>query len=53
MAKGLQLPRVELAGDEVVVAADELQGSVGHAFLDEGVGGEVLEGHVHGLLQKS
>ena len=52
MWKDLQLPRVELAGDEVVVAADELEGSVGHAFLDEGVGGEVLEGHVDGLLQK-
>jgi hypothetical protein len=35
------------------VAADELEGPVGQSFLDEGVGVEVLEGHVHGLLQDS
>jgi hypothetical protein len=35
------------------VSADELESSVGHTFLDKRVGGEVLEGRVHGLLQKS
>jgi hypothetical protein len=33
------------------VAADELEGSGGQGVLDEGVGVEVLEGHVDGLLQ--
>jgi hypothetical protein len=35
------------------VSADELEGSVGHTFGDKRVGLEVLEGRVHGLLQKS
>uniref|UniRef100_A0A0A9GXP1 Uncharacterized protein n=1 Tax=Arundo donax TaxID=35708 RepID=A0A0A9GXP1_ARUDO len=44
-----QLPCLELATDKVVVTADQLEGAVRQTFLDEGVGLEVLEGHVHGL----
>ena len=46
----LQLPCVKLSRDEVVVAADQLEGSVCHTLLDERVSAEVLEGHVDGLL---
>jgi hypothetical protein len=34
------------------VAADQLERPVGQPFLDEGVGLEVLQGQVNGLLQK-
>ena len=43
----LQLPiSIKLAGDELVVAADQFEGPVGHSLLDERVGAEVLKGHV-------
>ena len=45
------IPCLELAGDEVVVTADQLEGPLLQPFLDERVGLEVLEGHVDGFLQ--
>ena len=49
----LQLPiSIKLAGDELVVAADQFEGPVGHSLLDERVGAEVLKGHVDCLLWK-
>lgn len=44
------IPCLELAGDEVVVTADQLEGPLLQPFLDERVGLEVLEGHVDGFL---
>jgi len=49
---GSFLPCVEHTVDEVVAGTDQLEGPVGHTFLDPGVGQEVVEGHVHSLLQK-
>ena len=49
----LQLPCVELARDEVVLAADLLEGSVATASLTNvHVSVEVLDGHVDRLLWK-
>ena len=50
---GSFLPCVEHTVHEVVACADQLEGPVLHTFLDPGVGQEVVEGHVHGLLQDS
>jgi hypothetical protein len=47
-----RLPCDELPFDEVVVGANQLERPAGQPFLDEGVALEVLERHVHGLLQK-
>ena len=49
---GLFHPCVEHTVHEVVAGTDQLEGPVGHTFLDPGVGQEVVEGHVHSLLQK-
>jgi hypothetical protein len=48
----LGFPCLELSIDEVVMAADQLEGPFLQPFLDERVGLEVLKGHVDGLLQR-
>jgi hypothetical protein len=41
------------AVDEVVVGAEQLDCALLQPFLNERVGLEILEGHVHGFLQNN